>query len=131
MHDRDEVHIMAFSSTYNYLLPGATNNTVSVVRSPMAIEVSLLYPGGGTALFDTTVAGVDMMNQLKASREGTSQRYNYAIMLMTDGMDTASSLTFDSMMARLPNGESSDQVHIFTIAYGTDADRHSLEQVRI
>jgi Ca-activated chloride channel family protein len=130
MHDRDEIHVLTFSSTYNYLLPDADNNTLSVIRSSMAVEISLLFPGGGTALFDSTVEGVRFMNELKTSRAGTSQRYNYAVVLMTDGVDTSSTqYTFSSMMASLPNGESSDQIHIFTVAYGSDADKDSLAQV--
>lgn len=48
---------------------------------------------------------------------------------MTDGEDTSSTRSLDSLLAQLPKGEDSNQVHIWTIAYGDDATTDPLQQI--
>ncbi len=67
------------------------------------------------ALYDATKASVSFVQSL---RTNTTERRNYAVVLMTDGDDTTSLISFTQMMAALPDGTSSDQVHVHTIAYG-------------
>jgi hypothetical protein len=48
---------------------------------------------------------------------------------MTDGEDTTSQRTLDDLLSALPNGEDSNQVHIWTIAYGDDAGTTPLQTI--
>jgi Ca-activated chloride channel family protein len=77
-----------------------------------------LQPGGSTALYDAASAGYAAVDALK-----DDTRIN-AVVLLTDGQDTASKGTEAALVARLKQRSEGEgrQIRLFTIAYGKDAD---------
>jgi Ca-activated chloride channel family protein len=82
----------------------------------MRTEIAGLSADGGTALYDATARAFGDVRALRAE-----DRIN-AVVLLTDGEDTDSSIAFDDLIEQLNGqGDSSAKVRVFTIAYGADA----------
>ncbi len=80
----------------------------------------------GTPLYDAISAAYDFM--LEDAQAG---RIN-AIVLLSDGSDTDSSISLESLLVKLnqkSEGSNTSPVRIFTIAYGEGADRDVLNQI--
>lgn len=118
----DRVGLMTFSGSTQMVQPVATfADNGAALRS----HVSELFADGDTALYDGTIAG---WNTVDALNDDT--RIN-AVVLLSDGADTASNTTLSSVTAKLgsrANGEGR-QIRVFTIAYGKDATTDVLEQI--
>jgi Ca-activated chloride channel family protein len=84
-----------------------------------------LQPGGSTALYDAASAGYAAVDALK-----DDSRIN-AVVLLTDGQDTASKGTEQALVARLKQRSQGEgrQIRLFTIAYGADADGEILTHI--
>ena len=75
-----------------------------------------LIAEGGTAFYDATVVAFDAVRAQKAT-----DRIN-AVVLLTDGEDTDSQQNADDVVAHLEGqGDSPNQVRVFTIAYSSGA----------
>jgi Ca-activated chloride channel family protein len=87
--------------------------------------VGELQPGGSTALYDAAAAGYTAVDALK-----DDSRIN-AVVLLTDGQDTASKGTASALVARLKQRSEGEgrQIRLFTIAYGNDADGDILTRI--
>jgi Ca-activated chloride channel family protein len=89
---------------------------VRQIRASLRGVVARLIADGGTAIYDATDAGVATVKQL-----ADTSRIN-AVVLLTDGEDTDSSKTVDSVVRELDaQGDSSRRVRVFTIAYSAGA----------
>jgi Ca-activated chloride channel family protein len=75
-----------------------------------------LQPGGGTGLYDTSLAAHDLV----AGRAST--RTINAVILLTDGRTEDDGISLEHLLPRLRTEWGDDQVWLFTIAYGDDAD---------
>jgi Ca-activated chloride channel homolog len=76
-----------------------------------------LVADGGTAVYDATIQGFD---EVRARADAS--RIN-AVVVLTDGEDTDSSASADEVVARVRSqGDSSNQVRVFTIAYSAEAE---------
>jgi Ca-activated chloride channel family protein len=110
---RDRVGLLAFSDQLRQLEPIAP---FSQNRARLSSTVSGLFADGGTALYEATVQGFRTVRALK-----DAERIN-AVVLLTDGEDTDSSIAFDDALNALNGqGDSPDQVRLFTIAYSAGA----------
>ena len=75
-----------------------------------------LIADGGTAFYDATVEAFDSVRAQKAT-----DRIN-AVVLLTDGEDTDSQQSAEDVVAHLEGqGDSANQVRVFTIAYSSGA----------
>ena len=85
-------------------------------RAKLRSLVSGLVADGGTAIYDATDAGVEQVSKL-----ADKSRIN-AVVLLTDGEDTDSSKTIEAVVRDLDKqGDSSQRVRVFTIAYSAGA----------
>jgi Ca-activated chloride channel family protein len=119
---RDRVGLMAFAFNANMLVPPApfASNRVFLTRT-----VSELIADGDTALYDATLRGWQAVDALR-----DDSRIN-AVVVLSDGADTASGTRLEDVLAPLRARSTGErrQIRIFTIAYGSDANRDVLEKI--
>ena len=78
--------------------------------------VDRLIADGGTAVYDAAAQGIEQVRRLK-----DKERIN-AVVLLTDGEDTDSSIGAEEVVRRTAaQGDSENQVRVFTIAYSAGA----------
>jgi Ca-activated chloride channel family protein len=119
---RDRVGLMAFAFNPIMLVapaPFAANNML------LTRTVSELIADGDTALYDATLRGWQAVDALR-----DDSRIN-AVVVLSDGADTASGRRLEDVLVPLRARASGEgrQIRIFTIAYGSDANRKVLEQI--
>ena len=107
---RDKVGMTIFSDQIQKLVPIGDN------RARIDGLVDRLIADGGTAAYDATADGLEDVRKLK-----DRDRIN-AVVVLTDGEDTDSDLSADEIVRRAgAQGDSRDQVRVFTIAYSAGA----------
>jgi Ca-activated chloride channel family protein len=118
---QDRIGLMKFSSKPELIVPIAPFGSN---RTALRQAVDQLAPDADTALYQATIAGVDLVKK----RADTS-RIN-AVVLLTDGQDTAGGYSSNQVLSRLQQEGSAETgaVRVFTIAYGADADKQLLAQ---
>jgi Ca-activated chloride channel family protein len=109
---QDAIGLLTFSDELRTIVPlSSALRALPRVRR----EVARLAADGGTALYDATARAFADVRALRAE-----DRIN-AVVLLTDGEDTDSSLRFEDLVRLLGGqGDSSAKVRLFTIAYGAD-----------
>ncbi len=112
---QDRVGLMVFDDQVDQLVPiMAFSEGEKRLRS----KVNSLLPDGGTAFRDATGQAFEKVE----ARAGAEDRIN-AIAVLTDGDDTDSSSSLDSLLEELSSqGDSATQVRVFTIAYSATAE---------
>lgn len=112
---QDRVGLLVFDDQLNQLVPiGPFSQDGKQLRS----KVAGLFPDGGTAFRDATARGFEKVEALA----GTEDRIN-AVVVLTDGDDTDSSRSLESLVRELSSqGDSATQVRVFTIAYSPTAE---------
>jgi Ca-activated chloride channel family protein len=110
---QDRVGLTSFSTDITPLVPIAPiRENLQRLRQ----TVAGLTADGETTLYDATQAGVEAVRKIN-----DSSRIN-AVVVLTDGVDTNSSLQADELVAELERRSEGDQrVRVFTIAYGAGA----------
>ena len=110
---QDRVGLTIFNDRVTEVAP---ITPVRQIRASLRGVVSRLIADGGTAIYDATDAGVATVKQL-----ADTSRIN-AVVLLTDGEDTDSSKSVESVVKELDaQGDSSRRVRVFTIAYSAGA----------
>ena len=120
---QDRVGLTIFNDRVNEVAP---ITPVREIRASLRALVGRLIADGGTAIYDATDAGVATVKKL-----ADISRIN-AVVLLTDGEDTDSSKTVESVVRELDaQGDSSRRVRVFTIAYsaGAAGAAEKLEQI--
>ena len=109
---QDRVGLTSFSTDVNELVPlGPTARNGQLLRR----TIDGLIADGDTALYDATAKAVEGVRALR-----DTARIN-AVVVLTDGEDTASRTPSDDVIAALDRqAEGEQRVRVFTIAYGTD-----------
>jgi Ca-activated chloride channel family protein len=111
MGDEDRISLLEFYTETDLLVDGAM---IGSDRQRAIEAIRNLQPGGDTRLFDAIGDGARLI-QRQASPENVN-----AIVVLTDGMDTASTdYEFDE---ELINAATVGDTTVYTIAYGDDAD---------
>lgn len=119
--DDDSVGVLTFNDEITLLSP---LSPLGPKRGWLEQEIDRLQAGYKTVLHDVTLEALR-----QASRAYDSSRIN-AVVLMSDGLDTASRVRERQMLEQVEQAARSPQtVRIFTIAYGQDADRALLEKI--
>src|SRR3954462_14536438 len=118
---QDRIGLMVFSTRPRLVVPLAPFGSN---RAQLRGAVDQITPDADTALFQATVASVDLVKK----RSDTS-RIN-AVVLLTDGQDTAGGISEGQVLQRLQQEGRAETgaVRLYTIAYGADADKGLLER---
>jgi Ca-activated chloride channel family protein len=123
LDENDQLEIILFSDeiiTLSELSP------VGPKRSDVQIRISGIVEHGETRLFDATMAAY---NRLEDNGDPDHIR---AIVVLTDGVDTQSSHSLQTVLNELSAGSQEgggNAIKVFTIAFGSDADEVTLQQL--
>lgn len=119
--DDDSVGMLTFNDEIATLSPVGP---LGPKRAWLEDEIDRLQAGYKTVLHDVTLEALR-----QASERYDPSRIN-AVVLMSDGLDTASRIGKRQMLQEVERAARSPRaIRIFTIAYGDDADRELLEQI--
>jgi Ca-activated chloride channel family protein len=100
---------------------------VEQVSNQIATYIYSLQADGGTALYDTLILTID---SLIATEPGEGEDRIRAIVLLSDGMDTASTSTLNDVLGKIQEGRSGrNPILIIPVAYGSDADIAALNSI--
>jgi Ca-activated chloride channel family protein len=123
----DWVSVLIFNDTPVELQPaGVVSSTIEKLKT----SVDGLFAEGNTALYDAVCQAVDRINERRAQDEKAKDPRLYAIVVLSDGKDTAGVKTENDMKnICLPSGEDVAGVRVFTLPYGEDADKDLLLQI--
>jgi Ca-activated chloride channel family protein len=118
---QDRIGLMVFSTRPRLVVPLAPFGSN---RARLRSAVSQITPDADTALFQATTAGLNVVKK----RADTS-RIN-AVVLLSDGQDTAGGLSEGQVLQRLQQEGRAETgaVRLYTIAYGADADKALLAE---
>jgi Ca-activated chloride channel family protein len=119
----DMVYGWSFNTT---VVPLGRGGKASQVAENLGSSFSTLFASGGTALYDATLQAYD---QAERSRKSDPEPRLYAVVLLSDGRDTSSHRTRTDVLARMPRAEAAEGTRIFSIAYGSDADKGVLTEI--
>ena len=119
--DIERVGLIEFSS---YVSDIISLDELGRNRTNLEVKIESLEAGGDTALLDAVNAAYVHLQELK-----DSERIN-AIVVMTDGKENNSSLSLERLVRNMEIGNTRGvPVVVFCIAYGDDADYHTLEAI--
>jgi Ca-activated chloride channel homolog len=115
IQSRDYVGLLAFDDLLQKLVP---IESFSQGEHSLRINVADLFPDGGTAFRDATLAA---FRDVRDS-SGRNDRIN-AVVVLTDGEDTDSEESLSKLIRELSSqGDSATQVRVYTIAYSATAE---------
>jgi Ca-activated chloride channel family protein len=119
--DADGLGLTIFSDQANILSPVAP---LGPKRASLKEQINGILATGTTRLFDTIAEQV-------AALQALPSKHIKAVVVLTDGQDTASQRTIDDLLKQIsPTGENAGEgVKVFTIAYGDDADAGELTSI--
>ncbi len=121
LDNRDRLEVILFSDELVTLTP---LSPLGEKRDDVRRRVSGIIEGGDTRLYDSIKMAYD---DLQANGDPKHIR---AIVVLTDGNDTASQIYLDQLMEIIgDNTEGGNATKIFTIAFGGNADRRVLQQI--
>ena len=118
---RDRVALVAFSDKSALVQPFA--EMTPAARDTLQNSISGLFADGGTAVYDATIDGIDLLLQQ------ADPKHIAAEVVLTDGEDNKSNANVDDVIAKLKGSTESGAVRVFTIAYGAAANRDALKAV--
>src|SRR3954462_6922924 len=116
---QDRIGLMKFSARPQLLVP---IRPFGQNRAALRGAVDSLFPEDDTALFQATADGLAVVK-----RKADTSRIN-AVVLLTDGQDTAGGISEGALLDRLSQEGRAETggVRLYTIAYGSDADKDLL-----
>jgi Ca-activated chloride channel family protein len=114
----DRVGLVVFASQAQVLVEAAP---LSENRIALSDAISGLRAEGKTAIFDGLVEGKRALEEMPPAEDERIK----AIVLLSDGEDTASTISAEQLQAEFD--ESS--ISIFPVAYGADADVEELQKI--
>jgi len=121
LDDRDRLQVILFSDRLITLTP---LTPLGEKRDEVTRRVSGVVEEGDTRLYDVVQMAY---KELEASGDPQHIR---AIVVLSDGEDTASEMGLEELVAQVGNlSEGGTATKVFTIAYGKHADRDVLERI--
>jgi Ca-activated chloride channel family protein len=117
--DKDEFSLLQFSDSASW---ATRDQSLKESRKESNRAVDSLFPGGQTALYDA----VDLAYTHLQERPADHIR---ALIVLTDGDDNTSKEALSDLLKKIHADGETHTVRIFTIAYGSDAQRKVLEQI--
>jgi Ca-activated chloride channel family protein len=122
MKPRDQIMVTIFN---NEVTPLSNLCYIRDCGEQTMSKLEGVFAEGGTALHDVIAEAFNIVKGLK--KKDPNRRYS--ILVLTDGKDTASILNQNDFLDTLPKGEDFDVPKIFTIAYGSEANKNLLAQI--
>ena len=107
----DRAQLMTFNAALDPPTPEAP-------PAELVDTVKGIFADGGTALYDAVLKARDLA---VAGAKGDKRRI-HAVVVLTDGEDRDSHISFDDLLEKLGTAEQGSAVRIFTIGYGDEAD---------
>lgn len=127
MQLNDEIIILAFNHNVYRLEP---SGKVGQVAETLNDTVGGLIADGGTALYNAIIQSMATVDTMQTEDAQEGEERIYSIVVMSDGENYAEDgVTESQMFSALPDGTEADQVHIYTIAYGDEANVDLLSRV--
>jgi Ca-activated chloride channel homolog len=122
LDDRDRVQILTFNSSVHVLTP---LSEVGEKRVDLIRRVGGIIEGGDTSLYDAAIESISQLEQ------NGNEKHIRGIVLLTDGQDTASNISFDDMLIKIgpKSKEGGNSIKLFTIGFGNDADENVLKRM--
>jgi len=120
--EKDRVQVMTFSTKVTNLIP---LTEVGPKRADITRRVSGIIEGGDTTLYDATLQAYQDLEK------NGDPKHIRAIVVLTDGNDTASTNTLDDVLGQIgsKSEEGGNSIKMFTIGYGSDADTTVLKNL--
>ncbi len=123
MPTQNRIGLMKFSGAVE-LLDSPTS--VETARNQIGDKITSLEANGDTALYESISNAIDA---LKASEDTKNDRIK-AIVLLSDGQDTASKITLNELVAKITEARTGrNPILVIPVAYGTDADIAALNAI--
>lgn len=122
MKPRDKLKVIIFNNEITTL------SELCPVRECGEQAISKLqgvFAEGGTALYDATAQAYAYLKELKKAEPNR----RYGVLVLSDGKDTSSKTNKNDFLDMLPQGEDFDVPKIYTIAYGSEADKPLLTEI--
>ncbi len=125
MEQDDQLQVVAFGSKPISL---GEFGYVRDVGEPLIGKVKGLFPMGNTPLYDAIALALREIEHHKATQR---EPRSYGIVVLSDGKDTSSVVTKQGLLGLLPRHPESEPnvTKIFTIAYGNEADKKTLQEI--
>ncbi|MDM8553630.1 VWA domain-containing protein [Desulfococcaceae bacterium HSG7] len=122
MKPRDQLMLTVFNRNVNVL---AELCAIRQCGENVTERLNNVFANGETALYDALAQTYKQLKHFKQQEPGR----RYSILLLSDGKDTGSKLKRHDFIDLLPGGEDFDAPKIYTIAYGSKADRDLLAEI--
>jgi Ca-activated chloride channel family protein len=121
LDDRDRLQVILFSDELTTLTP---LSPLGEKRQDVLTRIAGIVEDGDTRLYDSVKLAFD---ELESNGD---PEHIHAIVALTDGNDTASTISLDQLMNQVgASSESGDATKIFTIAFGSNADKKVMQQI--
>jgi Ca-activated chloride channel homolog len=121
LDDADTFSFLPFNGVFHWAQQDAS---VKDNRAQLLQQIDSLFASGGTALYDS----IDAAYQHLAAARNPDAKIQ-AVVVLTDGEDTESRMKLPKLMERIRYNGESRAIHVFTIAYGSDARKDVLQQI--
>lgn len=122
LDDRDRLRIDLFSDSVSTLTP---LSELGPKRQKVLDSVSGIFEQGSTSLYDATLQAYEDL------QKNGDPKHIRAMVVLTDGQDTVSSASLQDVINQIKGTESEggNAIKIFTIAFGSDADKSVLQSI--
>jgi Ca-activated chloride channel family protein len=121
--DDDGLGLVVFNDNVDVLTP---TKALGPKRQQVANAINSIDAAGSTRLYNTIAEQVKLLRALPS-------RHIKAVVVLTDGMDNYKQLTADQLASQLApasdDKNAGEDVKVFTIAYGGDADVDGLTKI--
>jgi Ca-activated chloride channel family protein len=120
--DQDILGVTVFSTSASKLSP---LTPLGAKRAELLSQIDGLFPNGKTRLIDTVSEAYKELSQQPPGD------YIRAMVVLSDGADTSSSMSRDTLISQLSTDSEGRSIKVFTIAYGTgsDVDADMMKQI--
>lgn len=118
--DADNLTLLPFSSEMRW---AGKDMSLKEQRSFADQTIRALYPDGGTRLYDSIAAAYDHLLQSPSPNKIS------AVVVLTDGEDTESSMKLDELIAKIRYTAEKPSFRVFTIGYGSAANKAVLQRI--
>ncbi len=122
----DRVTVYAFSNSTQELQPAGRAGDVT---ETLGQALKGLKAQSDTALYDSICQAVESMTKAREADRAASEKRLYGVVVLSDGNDTVKRRTESQMFDCLPSGEDVEGIKVFTIAYGSDANKSLLGKI--
>ena len=122
LDDRDRLEIITFSTDITTL---SSLSELGGKRQQVLDSVSGIFEGGDTKLFDATLQAYQELQQ------NGDPKHIRSVVVLTDGRDNSSTSSQADILNKInaAQGEGGNSIKLFTIAFGSDADKTVLQKI--